>query len=91
VNANQMDSAAALKVVQGVDMKPSKRLDAWVRQQRASQRTRRFRIGEFAVDLGVTERSLRLWRIGQSVPTPEHRAALERLTDGAVPASIWER
>ena len=88
MSTNQLDSADVSKVVVG-HMKPSKQLDTWVKNQR-DVNPERFRIGEFAVDLGVTERALRCWRIGQSVPTPKHRATLERLTDGAVPASIWE-
>ena len=86
-----MDSAAAKWEIPKVTMQPHQMLDAWVKQQRASQRTRRFWIGDFAAAIGVSRRSLRLWRIGEFRPIPQYRAAIERLTDGAIPASIWER
>lgn len=73
-------------------MQPHKILDAWVKKQQAQSSGRfRFSVLGFAEEIGVTKRSLRLWRLGEFLPIPEHRAALERLTDGAVPASIWER
>lgn len=52
---------------------------------------RQFQISLFCSQLGVTNRALWLWRQGTFAPKPKYRATLERLTDGAVPASIWER
>lgn len=31
------------------------------------------------------------WRHGKARPQPVHRAALERISEGRIPASIWER
>jgi hypothetical protein len=68
---------------------PSKLLTLWVIDQQ--QHLADFRVGKFCRNLGVTPRAFWLWRQGTFIPIPEHRATLERLTDGAVPASIWER
>lgn len=73
-------------------MKPHKTLEQWLQAQiNDKEGCRRFHVGRFLEKLGVTSRALWTWRHGTFTPSHEHRATLERLTDGAVPASIWER
>lgn len=91
MNANQVDSGGTSCVVQD-SMAPNVILERWIQSQiNDTSSGRRFGVLLFAERIGVTNRSLWLWRRGRFSPKPQYRPIIERLTDGAVPASIWER
>lgn len=59
------------------------KLDAW----RASQGIKK---GWLADKIGVNDSTLTRWVIGDVIPQRTARLAIELVTGGAVPTSVWE-
>ena len=63
-------------------MKPASLFARWLKRHGLAQR-------EAARVLGVSAPAFHAWIHGRKTPTIPHRAAIERWTDGAVPATAW--
>ena len=57
-------------------------LEQWLRDERREQRW-------LAGELGCDSASVWRWVHGHTVPHPMFRKEIERITDGAVPVSVW--
>lgn len=49
---------------------------------------RRMSITALARELGISHQAIRMWLLGVSTPTPDHREALKRILN--IPVSAWD-